>query len=79
MFEFLHSYTFVLKNKLVNTNKEDNALSQRFMLLRINTMKSTRLESMKANYDINKNFPNVGKELKETWSGEINPYLHRAI
>ena len=55
--EFLQSYTFVMKHKLGKSNKVVDMLSWRFeLLLRTVIVQLTWLESMKADYEVDKDF-----------------------
>ena len=73
--KFLQNYTFVMKHNLRNTNKVTDALGQRVALLGMMTIQSTRLDSMKADYEVDENFGKAWKEFCEPWNVNKNPYL----
>ena len=77
--EFLKIYTFVLRHKSGNTNRVAGALSQRVSSLGTTIVKSTRLESIKANYELDEDFFDAWKESKDPWSVDITPYLDQFI
>ena len=73
--KFLQNYTFVMKHNLRNTNKVTDVLGQRVALLGMMTIQSTRLDSMKADYEVNRYSNKAWKELREPCSFYKNPYM----
>ena len=73
--KFMQIYTFVLKHKSRKTNMLADTLSQRVTLLGMTIVQSTGLESMKVDYEVDKDFVNAWKASKEPWSNNITPYL----
>ena len=74
-FEFMQSYTFALKHKLGKTNKVVGALSRRVALLGTTTTRSTGLESMKANYEVDRDFVDAWRASKGNCGAKIRLHI----